>query len=193
MRPRTMLHTCMMLSSATEQMTIGSFGFHEKSDTLLVWPPWMNWPPRRRAHQRNARRFGFKHRTAILRTLAVRVRRTSNSGGPSSSSSGACSSPMREMSQTCTRRSTPADARYVSLCGDHASCPPGRASQAARAALSRSAGWTCAGMEGGGAPAERRPCATRACSASSGGCAGPRARRSARSGGDARQACAWAW
>jgi len=26
----------MMLSSATEQITIGSFGFHEKSDTLLV-------------------------------------------------------------------------------------------------------------------------------------------------------------
>ena len=34
--------TCMMLSSETEQMTHGSLGFHEKSEILAVWPPWMN-------------------------------------------------------------------------------------------------------------------------------------------------------
>lgn len=39
----TICHTCMILSSDTEQMTHGSFGFHEKSDILAVWPPWINW------------------------------------------------------------------------------------------------------------------------------------------------------
>lgn len=34
--------TCIMLSSDTEQMTQGSFGFHEKSDILAVCPPWIN-------------------------------------------------------------------------------------------------------------------------------------------------------
>ncbi len=33
---------CRMLSSATEATTQSSDGFHAKSDTLLVWPPWMN-------------------------------------------------------------------------------------------------------------------------------------------------------
>ena len=32
-----------MLSSDTEQMTQASFGFHEKSEILAVWPPWMNF------------------------------------------------------------------------------------------------------------------------------------------------------
>ena len=36
-----MKFTCMMLSSETEQMTQGSLGFHEKSEILAVWPPWM--------------------------------------------------------------------------------------------------------------------------------------------------------
>jgi hypothetical protein len=31
-----------MLSSDTEQITHGSFGFHEKSDIFAVCPPWMN-------------------------------------------------------------------------------------------------------------------------------------------------------
>ena len=39
---RTICQICIMLSSATEQMTMASFGFQEKSDTLLVCPPWMN-------------------------------------------------------------------------------------------------------------------------------------------------------
>lgn len=39
----TICHTCMMLSSDTEQMTQGSLGFQEKSEILAVWPPWMNW------------------------------------------------------------------------------------------------------------------------------------------------------
>lgn len=38
----TICHTCMMLSSDTEQMTHGSLGFHEKSEILAVCPPWMN-------------------------------------------------------------------------------------------------------------------------------------------------------
>lgn len=33
----------MMLSSDTEQMTQGSFGFQEKSEILAVWPPWINY------------------------------------------------------------------------------------------------------------------------------------------------------
>lgn len=39
----TICHTCMTLSSDTEQMTQGSLGFHEKSEILAVCPPWMNW------------------------------------------------------------------------------------------------------------------------------------------------------
>lgn len=39
----TICQTCMMLSSDTEQITQGSFGFQEKSDILAVCPPWMNW------------------------------------------------------------------------------------------------------------------------------------------------------
>jgi hypothetical protein len=31
-----------MLSSETEQITHGSFGFHEKSEIFAVCPPWMN-------------------------------------------------------------------------------------------------------------------------------------------------------
>ena len=34
--------TCRMLSSATEAMTQSSEGFQAKSETLDVWPPWMN-------------------------------------------------------------------------------------------------------------------------------------------------------
>lgn len=34
--------TCRMLSSATLATTQSSFAFHEKSDTLEVWPPCMN-------------------------------------------------------------------------------------------------------------------------------------------------------
>ena len=34
--------TCIILSSDTEQITQGSFGFHEKSDILAVCPPWIN-------------------------------------------------------------------------------------------------------------------------------------------------------
>ena len=34
--------TCIILSSDTEQITHGSFGFHEKSDILAVCPPWIN-------------------------------------------------------------------------------------------------------------------------------------------------------
>mmetsp|Transcript_19170 Transcript_19170/g.73664 ORF Transcript_19170/g.73664 Transcript_19170/m.73664 type:complete len:231 (+) Transcript_19170:143-835(+) len=75
--------TCRMLSSAVVAMTHGSFGFHAKSDTLLVCPPWIN----------------------------------SSSGGPSSASSAVCSSPMRLMSQTMTRRSEPLLARMGSLKG----------------------------------------------------------------------------
>lgn len=36
------LHTCMILSSETEQITQASLGFHEKSEILAVCPPWMN-------------------------------------------------------------------------------------------------------------------------------------------------------
>ena len=50
------MQTCRMLSSATEATTQSSVGFHAKSDTFEVCPPWMN----------------------------------SNSGGPSSASSGDC-------------------------------------------------------------------------------------------------------
>lgn len=38
----TICHTCMILSSETEQITQGSLGFHVKSEILAVWPPWMN-------------------------------------------------------------------------------------------------------------------------------------------------------
>lgn len=38
----TICHTCIMLSSDTEQITQGSFGFQEKSEILAVCPPWMN-------------------------------------------------------------------------------------------------------------------------------------------------------
>lgn len=38
----TICQTCMMLSSDTEQITHGSFGFQEKSEILAVWPPWIN-------------------------------------------------------------------------------------------------------------------------------------------------------
>jgi hypothetical protein len=34
--------TCIILSSETEQITHGSFGFHEKSEIFAVCPPWMN-------------------------------------------------------------------------------------------------------------------------------------------------------
>ena len=40
--PRTICHTCMMLSTAQEAITQSSFSFQLKSDTLLVCPPWMN-------------------------------------------------------------------------------------------------------------------------------------------------------
>lgn len=46
---------------------------------------------------------------------------TSNSGGPSSISSGVCSFPILDRSHTSTRRSLPAVASTASLCGDHAS------------------------------------------------------------------------
>lgn len=39
----TICQTCMMLSSDTEQITHGSFGFQEKSEIFAVCPPWMNW------------------------------------------------------------------------------------------------------------------------------------------------------
>lgn len=35
----TICQTCIMLSSETEQITHGSFGFHEKSEILAVCPP----------------------------------------------------------------------------------------------------------------------------------------------------------
>lgn len=38
----TICHTCMMLSSDTEQMTHGSLGFQEKSEIFAVCPPWIN-------------------------------------------------------------------------------------------------------------------------------------------------------
>lgn len=41
-RVLTICHTCMMLSSDTEQMTHGSLGFQEKSEIFAVCPPWMN-------------------------------------------------------------------------------------------------------------------------------------------------------
>lgn len=44
---------------------------------------------------------------------------TKSSGGPSSASSGDCSSPILLKSQTCKRLSVPLDANIVSLCGDH--------------------------------------------------------------------------
>ena len=48
-----------------------------------------------------------------------RVTRTRSSGGPSSASSGDCSSPILLRSQMWSRRSVPLDARMVSLWGDH--------------------------------------------------------------------------
>ena len=44
---------------------------------------------------------------------------TSSSGGPSSASSGDCSSPILLRSQTWRRLSVPLEARMVSLWGDH--------------------------------------------------------------------------
>lgn len=44
---------------------------------------------------------------------------TKSSGGPSSASSGDCSSPILLKSHTCKRLSVPLDANIVSLCGDH--------------------------------------------------------------------------
>jgi hypothetical protein len=35
----TICQTCIILSSDTEQITHGSFGFHEKSDIFAVCPP----------------------------------------------------------------------------------------------------------------------------------------------------------
>ena len=66
---------CRMLSSATLATTHSSFEFHEKSETLLVCPPWMN----------------------------------SSSGGPSSASSGVCSSPILQRAT----HPTSAEARAV--------------------------------------------------------------------------------
>ena len=47
------------------------------------------------------------------------VTHTRSSGGPSSASSGDCSSPILLRSQMWSRRSVPLDARMVSLWGDH--------------------------------------------------------------------------
>jgi hypothetical protein len=39
----TICQTCIILSSDTEQITQGSFGFHEKSEIFAVCPPWINY------------------------------------------------------------------------------------------------------------------------------------------------------
>lgn len=94
-----------MLSSAVLASIQGSAGFHAISEILLVWPPCMNW----------RRKFEFARHEIDLIAL------TSNSGGPSSISSGVCSFPILDRSHTSTRRSLPAVASTASLCGDHAS------------------------------------------------------------------------
>lgn len=35
----TICQTCIILSSDTEHITHGSFGFQEKSEIFAVWPP----------------------------------------------------------------------------------------------------------------------------------------------------------
>lgn len=50
---------------------------------------------------------------------------TSSSGGPSSASSGDCSSPILLRSQTLSLLSVPLEAKMVSLWGDHWTCPGG--------------------------------------------------------------------
>ena len=96
-----------MLSSETEQMTQGSFGFQEKSEIFAVWPPWINY-----VHKHNVK-------PLLRKQKSKKFGRTSSSGGPSSASSVDCSSPILDKSQTCRRRSVPEEAKIVSLCGDH--------------------------------------------------------------------------
>lgn len=59
----TICHTCMMLSSDTEQMTHGSLGFQEKSEILAVCPPWMNWNEMKQKDLAQWSRFSLKNKT----------------------------------------------------------------------------------------------------------------------------------
>merc|ERR1719397_61467 len=60
---------------------------------------------------------GFHAKSEIFDVCPPCMKRSS--GGPSSASSGVCSSPILLKSHTCRRRSVPLDAKIVSLCGDH--------------------------------------------------------------------------
>mmetsp|Transcript_3262 Transcript_3262/g.11282 ORF Transcript_3262/g.11282 Transcript_3262/m.11282 type:complete len:200 (-) Transcript_3262:711-1310(-) len=60
---------------------------------------------------------GFHEKSEIL--LVCPPCTKSSSGGPSSASSGDCSSPMRDRSHTCARRSEELEPRMVSLKGAH--------------------------------------------------------------------------
>lgn len=82
-------HTWMRLSSAALHSTQGSFKFQLKSDMRLVWPPCMN---------------------NLVPAISLQMRTplqciTYSSGGPSSASSGVCSSPTRLRSQKHIRLS----------------------------------------------------------------------------------------
>ena len=63
---------------------------------------------------------GFQEKSGILAVWPPWI--NSNSGGPSSASSGDCSSPILLKSQTFSLRSVPLEAKIVSLWGDHWTC-----------------------------------------------------------------------
>ena len=83
------LQTWIRLSSAALHSTHGSFMFQLKSEIRLVWPPCMN----------------NLVSDLSVQSFLISQKETHNSGGPSSASSGVCSSPTRLRSQKLMRRS----------------------------------------------------------------------------------------
>ena len=97
--------TCIRLSSAALHSTHGSFMFQLKSAMRFVWPPCMK-RLQNLVTSPNQPLDGFGN--------------TYSSGGPSSASSGVCSSPTRLRSQNIMRRSELELPRMASSNGCHA-------------------------------------------------------------------------
>ena len=136
-----------MLSSATDAITQSSslLEFQLKSETLFVWPPWMNYTKSKHRSQyfsykcgntstinskdfaeaRSSKQGSHQSKQASNATLRIAgpsPTLTRSSGGPSSASSAVCSLPMWLKSHTAMRRSADADANTDWLNGDHWTC-----------------------------------------------------------------------
>lgn len=100
----------MMLSSAALATSHGSKGSQLNSDIRLVCPLWINCDQQ-----------SFASASPFSRALPFSISSvlTSNSGGPSSISSGVCSSPMCLRSHTLMRLSKLDEARIAGSEGFH--------------------------------------------------------------------------